>query len=434
MLEEDLDERFKDPADSFRLVFVCAMWMTGFDVPSCSTIYLDRPMRNHTLMQTIARANRVFPDKENGLIVDYVGVFRHLEAALAVYAAGPPGPTARTSSATSRRSSPSSRTRSPSSPTTARGGTSTSMRSRAPTASSSSRCATPRWRRCSIDDVTRRGYLERSGRVRRLFSAILPDPAASAHVRVVGVARNLAEKIRSLDVAPDLASVSGAVRDLLDRSVGAEEYVIRAAADGSDADAEALIDLNAIDFEALAARLAGRKRSSVRRLAGQLAARADLAARRNPARLGSGAAPARAHRRLQRGLAERRRDAAPSAIAHAAALRGRAAHGARRPDGARARRLRPADPARSCSRGRTARRGQGCRAQAHGAHRGAPRARLAQEGADARGGAWVGHGHPRGAARRVRPTTWQRKADIVFNHIFASYYDDGSSVYDDAAR
>ena len=87
MLEEDLDERFKDPDDPFRLVFVCAMWMTGFDVPSCSTIYLDRPMRNHTLMQTIARANRVFPEKENGLIVDYVGVFRRLEAALAVYAA-----------------------------------------------------------------------------------------------------------------------------------------------------------------------------------------------------------------------------------------------------------------------------------------------------------------------------------------------------------
>jgi type I restriction enzyme R subunit len=87
MLDEDLDERFKDPADPFRLVFVCAMWMTGFDVPSCSTIYLDRPMRNHTLMQTIARANRVFPEKENGLIVDYVGVFRQLEKALAIYAA-----------------------------------------------------------------------------------------------------------------------------------------------------------------------------------------------------------------------------------------------------------------------------------------------------------------------------------------------------------
>lgn len=85
MVTEDLDKRFKDPNDPFRIVFVCAMWITGFDVPCCSTIYLDKPMRNHTLMQTIARANRVFPQKNNGLIVDYVGVFRNLEKALAIY-------------------------------------------------------------------------------------------------------------------------------------------------------------------------------------------------------------------------------------------------------------------------------------------------------------------------------------------------------------
>ncbi len=65
--------------------------MTGFDVPSCSTIYLDKPLRNHTLMQTIARANRVFGDKVNGLIVDYVGVFRDLQKALAIYAGGGTG-------------------------------------------------------------------------------------------------------------------------------------------------------------------------------------------------------------------------------------------------------------------------------------------------------------------------------------------------------
>ena len=86
IVEEELDVKFKDPDDPFRIVFVCAMWMTGFDVPSCSTIYLDKPLRNHTLMQTIARANRVFPDKPNGLIVDYVGIFRNLEKALSVYA------------------------------------------------------------------------------------------------------------------------------------------------------------------------------------------------------------------------------------------------------------------------------------------------------------------------------------------------------------
>jgi type I restriction enzyme R subunit len=62
MVKEDLDKKFKDADDPFRIVFVCTMWMTGFDVPSCSTIYLDKPMRNHTLMQTIARANRVFRD------------------------------------------------------------------------------------------------------------------------------------------------------------------------------------------------------------------------------------------------------------------------------------------------------------------------------------------------------------------------------------
>ena len=66
MQNEDLDSKFKDAADPLRLVFVCAMWITGFDVPTCSTIYLDKPMKNHTLMQTIARANRVAPGKECG--------------------------------------------------------------------------------------------------------------------------------------------------------------------------------------------------------------------------------------------------------------------------------------------------------------------------------------------------------------------------------
>lgn len=91
MNDEELDEKFKDPADPLRLVFLCAMWLTGFDVPSCSTVYLDKPMRNHTLMQTIARANRVFPGKYNGVIVDYANVFTSLEKALALYGAGKDG-------------------------------------------------------------------------------------------------------------------------------------------------------------------------------------------------------------------------------------------------------------------------------------------------------------------------------------------------------
>ena len=86
-----LDEKFKDTEDRLRIVFVCAMWLTGFDAPSCSTVYLDKPMRNHTLMQTIARANRVFPGKHSGMIVDYANVFASLEKALAIYGAGKSG-------------------------------------------------------------------------------------------------------------------------------------------------------------------------------------------------------------------------------------------------------------------------------------------------------------------------------------------------------
>jgi type I restriction enzyme R subunit len=91
MIKEDLEAKFKDSEDPLKIVIVCNMWLTGFDVEALSTIYLDKPMKNHTLMQTIARANRVFPGKNNGLIVDYIGVFRNLQKALSVYAIGPDG-------------------------------------------------------------------------------------------------------------------------------------------------------------------------------------------------------------------------------------------------------------------------------------------------------------------------------------------------------
>lgn len=83
---QNLAEDFKTINNPLRIVFVCAMWMTGFDVPCLSTIYLDRLLKGHTLMQTIARANRVYGDKINGLIVDYASTMRSLTAALAVYA------------------------------------------------------------------------------------------------------------------------------------------------------------------------------------------------------------------------------------------------------------------------------------------------------------------------------------------------------------
>ena len=89
MVQRNLEKEFKNPNNSFRLAIVCAMWITGFDAPSVSTIYLDKPIRGHTLMQTIARANRVYDEeKENGLIVDYGNVYQQLRAAYAVYGEG----------------------------------------------------------------------------------------------------------------------------------------------------------------------------------------------------------------------------------------------------------------------------------------------------------------------------------------------------------
>ena len=82
----DLDEAFKADEHPFRVAIVCAMWLTGFDVPSLATLYLDKPLKAHTLMQAIARANRVSEGKNNGLIVDYCGILKHLRKALATFA------------------------------------------------------------------------------------------------------------------------------------------------------------------------------------------------------------------------------------------------------------------------------------------------------------------------------------------------------------
>jgi len=284
MNSEALDDRFKDPDDPLRLVFVCAMWMTGFDAPSCSTIYLDRPMRNHTLMQTIARANRVFPEKENGLIVDYIGVFRDLERALAIYGAA---------TGDDRVDSP----------------IADKAELVAALAKAIEECAElcerydvdlDELRVASgfefialrdaaveallVDDEVRAAFLAASHRARKLFKAVLPDPVAASAQATVAVIRVLAERILDLSRGerPDIEDVSDAVDELLDRSVGAEEYVIRAAAEGVDSDP--LVDLSEIDFDALAARFAGRKRSETERLAALMRDRAVAAARRNPTR------------------------------------------------------------------------------------------------------------------------------------------------------
>jgi type I restriction enzyme R subunit len=80
-----LEKRFKDPADPLRLVIVRDMWLTGFDAPCVHTLYVDKPMKGHNLMQAIARVNRVFKDKQGGLVVDYIGIGHELKAAMKEY-------------------------------------------------------------------------------------------------------------------------------------------------------------------------------------------------------------------------------------------------------------------------------------------------------------------------------------------------------------
>ena len=91
MEKRELDKEFKDSANPLRVVFVCAMWLTGFDVKCLSCLYLDKPLKAHTLMQTIARANRVAEGKSNGLIIDYIGIVKALRKALADYTANVDG-------------------------------------------------------------------------------------------------------------------------------------------------------------------------------------------------------------------------------------------------------------------------------------------------------------------------------------------------------
>lgn len=79
------EKRFKDPDDDLRMVIVCDMWLTGFDAPPCHTMYIDKPMKGHNLMQAIARVNRVFRDKQGGLVVDYIGIANELKMALKTY-------------------------------------------------------------------------------------------------------------------------------------------------------------------------------------------------------------------------------------------------------------------------------------------------------------------------------------------------------------
>ncbi len=241
-----LDEKFKDTDDPLRLVFVCAMWLTGFDAPSCSTVYLDKPMRNHSLMQTIARANRVFPGKHSGVIVDYANVFASLEKALAIYGAGKGGK----SPVKDKQQLVEDLRKSLVDATTfcaSHGVMLTEIESLA--AGSMERLARIEDGMNALisPDPLRRDFFAHERLVSTLYRAVKPDPTALEFSSRVACITTLAESIRTKlnPNPPDISQVMGQINDLLDESITGHE--IRQS--GPPA-----LDLSKINFEALAQR------------------------------------------------------------------------------------------------------------------------------------------------------------------------------------
>jgi type I restriction enzyme R subunit len=280
IVEEDLESRFKDAQDPLRIAFVCSMWTTGFDVPSCSTIYLDKPMRNQALMQTITRANRVFPGKNNGLIVGYVDILSNLHKALALYAS-----------------------------TGALGQTILPVEEKDALVDTLRDAVDEIRRFCQARDVdldhitTLRqfewvealkdvsdqlmlsdeetsSFLERATRVERLFKAILPDDRANEFAPIRKVIRVVMDRIGEAADRPEVSGVMAQIEQLLDESVAANAYFI-----GSE-ERKALMDLSEVDWDNVKAMFAsGRQRTAAQKLRSMLTARITNLTRLNPTRV-----------------------------------------------------------------------------------------------------------------------------------------------------
>ena len=342
-------------------------------------------------MQTIARANRVFPDKDNGLIVDYVGVFRNLEKALAIYGADRAGSgadlpirpkddlVAELGALVEVAEFCDANDIDLDDMEAAQGFEFIALQKAAVEA-------------LLIDEQTRRRYVSLARQVRKIFKALLPDPEAMAVAHRVAVIRSIGSKIESASEAPDIRGVMDSVAELLDRSVGAKEYIIRSAGGFHP-----LIDLNRLDFEQLSLDFAANKRTAALAIENNLAKRLVDAVRKNPTQDGVGRAVPAPHRGLQRWHPQPR-GVPPTAQSHQRRTdRRRAATRSRRRHRGRVGRLRP-----SHQTGTTPDRSGG--EEGTGTRRGQTRPRLETPPTNplSRSGR-SGHRPRRRTARRLRP-------------------------------
>ena len=246
MLDEDLEKKFKDAQDPFRIVFVCSMWMTGFDVPCLSTVYLDKPMKNHTLMQTIARANRVFGDKPNGLIVDYIGIFRNLQKALAIYNPGgkeidypvkPKETLIKELKDVIDRATKLCKQQ----------GIDIEKIIKA------NKLNTIKLITEAVDIIisnekTRKEFVSLTNLIKKLYKAILPDPKAEIFRVKYYMFKTIADKIGELSPETDIEEVKKKMERLLDDSIDAKGFII---SDIISSSYDNKIDLSKIDFDML---------------------------------------------------------------------------------------------------------------------------------------------------------------------------------------
>jgi type I restriction enzyme R subunit len=296
--DEDLETKFKNADDPFRLVFVCAMWLTGFDAPSVSTIYLDKPMKNHTLMQTIARANRVFGEKNNGLIVDYVGVFRDLQKALAIYGSSSGGGVnpgecpiqkkdelvaalgvaiAEALAFCAERGVELEKI------LKADGFQRIAYLDDAATHLVEKKlidAVDDAVEKVILNDELKKRYLSLAAQVIRLYKAILPDPKANDFAPTKTCIAVLAEKIRSFTEEASIEDLMEKVGELLDESIATVGYVIHSSEESS------LIDLSLIDFDALKAHFEkGRKHIEAEKLKGEVSKKLTQMVQLNKSRI-----------------------------------------------------------------------------------------------------------------------------------------------------
>jgi type I restriction enzyme R subunit len=292
MVREDLATKFKDPEDLFRIVFVCAMWMTGFDVPDCSTIYLDKPMRNHTLMQTIARANRVFGEKLNGLIVDYIGVFRNLQRALAIYGSAAGGGIEEGETPVVPKAELVEALRETIEDTRGYAGEFGVDLDAIHVAEGLQRVAMimDAHEALIVNDDSKREYLQLANKVQKLFKAILPDPTAGKFEPDYRLIKVIADRIRSETPPPDISDVMAGVEALLDEYIVPTGYVIRPEGkpvhEPGIAPADHRVDLSQIDFDALRRKFEqSRKRIEAEKLRGMLNSKLSVMMRLNKTRV-----------------------------------------------------------------------------------------------------------------------------------------------------